>query len=465
MTLKEKLDNIDKIKLKKLEYSKYKTIKEFYNSFIVNLLPSKESVIGIYNLLLTYIEDKENKDNIYYVIRYFSNTKGGKHNFKSIRNGFLTISNDFNYVFSDNSFAHFFFKLALDNYIPKYNEFKEMMNKRLFPLDFGKPLKEVETKSAFILDAKDPLFYKSGYRLSHIFSVGVKYNTFFNHNEEVMDIHEWLKRINITRGEYEDFIYDSNLNTYVRYIDNKDVLKDEEDIKEANEILKAHFLRFLAPFNILLTPTYLDHICLTKVDNNDIGECKELLMYAFYKNIERYDSIYLDYLKRIRVSKNDFLNNLLPLNELEDFVIDIYIGKGIGEIKESNKIIYNEPLKLKRINNNFINGNNKDTNIKINLLAKELISYLLNNDLLSNDLINHLKDKKYSKKHLKCDYPVLIDIKDINNNINNYNKSLYYRNIYKNTYKICSSWDETSRSYLIKWFYKYILLVDYNKNK
>lgn len=164
MTLEYFLNNSNKYKVPKLTNGKATSIAELYENLIKKSLPKGETIIKWHNLLKEYIQQK---DAIFFIRRYAS---APNKQWDLIRRGFLTeYSNGFKYVFCDNYFAHYFYLMALNDFIPNITEFKELIKSRKFPYGYMKTSAE-EPYQAFP-KGKSVNINLSGWKLAHLFSV------------------------------------------------------------------------------------------------------------------------------------------------------------------------------------------------------------------------------------------------------------------------------------------------------
>lgn len=299
MSLSTKLLTLNVPALPKIKTGNDDTIAEFWNDFVVPLLPPKQAVIDMYRLLLRYVEDEDPR--ITYAIRNFANTQGGKKNYITLRRGFLTLSDSYRYFFTDNFFAAYFYKMALDGYVPNYNEFKEAMLSREFPARFGPFDKKYEwKKAAYSIDGKkgkNPGFADAGYKLSHIIDSGKGYLI----NGKTMSVTDWCEEYGFDRGDYDKYALrkDSYGSFYARI--------DPNAPGEARDVLKAQFLRLACPLNHVLTPKVGKNRCHVLGQGvhaklNDIGEMEEFQLYAMAQMKAMYGNVYDDYLSQLMLA-------------------------------------------------------------------------------------------------------------------------------------------------------------------
>lgn len=298
MNLIKKLDTIDLPYIEKLKSGKAETIAEFWNEFIQPNLPNGAIVREWHKLLKRYIIELGNT----YAIRGFNSFPKDKYG--ELRRGFLTKTNqDYSFFYTDNFFAAYFYKMARDNYVPQYNEFVQLINNRKFPARFGLNTAQ-ERELLAVKNGKDPGINKAGYKLAHIFPVGMNYVD----NDKNLNINYILEKY-FPKGNRRDWVCErcDGDEFFVRY------LNVHEDAKK---YLTAHFIRFVHPLNYIMTPKKR---CENNCKCNEIAEYNRLLDFAKLKLSETYADIYNEFLEMIMVGDVPFVN--------ED------IGKEIIDIK------------------------------------------------------------------------------------------------------------------------------------
>lgn len=284
-TLEIKLQDIKKPKIKSLGYGKAETLAELWDNLIEQYLPSEQTVAAWNNLLFKYIND----DGAVFAIRGYNTFP--RHKYDSLRRGFLTNTDKgFSFFYTDNFFAAYFCKMAIDNYCPDYEDFYDLITKRKFPARFGIDT-ENERKLMAINKGKDPGINSAGFKIAHIIPVGKGY--YFG--GKTNGIKEILERY-FPKGERADWKRRTdNTGTYF--------VRELKVADNAKEIIAAHFLRFIHPLNYFLAPKKdleSNHCC------KEIAENNELLKYAQYRFMKKYGQLYFDYLKLIMY--NDQIN-------------------------------------------------------------------------------------------------------------------------------------------------------------
>jgi hypothetical protein len=95
------------------------TIGDFYTDFIEDRLPNPKVVVEWHDMLVDYSQRKE----AIFPVRAGNNKK-------SLRRGWLVrVDDGFSYMFADNGLASYIYKMALDGFCPKVDEFLEFMTK------------------------------------------------------------------------------------------------------------------------------------------------------------------------------------------------------------------------------------------------------------------------------------------------------------------------------------------------
>ena len=183
MKLEEKIKTIRSPLIKDtiglLQSGNSDTIADFFDSFIKPKLPKQEIVKKWHKLLLDYIKDDAN---IGCAIRYGnSDSKAkslcGETGREKLRRGWLTTNTEdgFNYFYADNYLSSFVYKMAIDEFVPSLDEFKEMFNQHKFP--YGFPFhhdKQFESVYVTLPTADQPGFM-GNYKVSHVFDSGRNY--------------------------------------------------------------------------------------------------------------------------------------------------------------------------------------------------------------------------------------------------------------------------------------------------
>ena len=291
-------------------------IADFWEKVVSPMLPHRDRVLKMFNLLKEYVNDPE----AVFAIRTGNTRFQGDP--KTLRRGFLTeFENDpLQYFYTDNDFATIIFKLLYNAaWEINYKDFKDAMLNRVFPVHFNQTCKEERKKAAYNISFKSPGVGESGYKVSHIFDTGTNYD--FG-KDTVLGLSAICHRF-FQLGDYDDWKI-SEKGHYARTIDKK--LPDD-----AIRFLKAHFLRFACPLNYILTPkTRTCQKLGVSIFKNDIGECAELLEYARTEFQKIYGAAYDEYVSML------MLPAIRPISAPGDFRVDITYGINVNHVFDSD---------------------------------------------------------------------------------------------------------------------------------
>lgn len=268
LNIEAELQNISSIRIPKLQAGEQKTIENFYFNCIEPTLPSVSVVEEWQHLLVKYASSK---DAIFFLRR---NASAPNNDWLKIRRGFLTEYHDAGYVFCDNFYAHYIFAMALDDYVPTYEEFKRAISERVFPYGFMVTKEEIPLQA--YRKGSAPGINSAGWKLAHLYSV--------NDRDYSFDYRSIIEST-FPRGEREEWTISPKGNYKSRYI-NRPML----DLERA--ILRAHFLRLSSPLNYFLVPKTKNE---TDALGGNIGECRVLLKYVYAQFSKRYGSLMSEY--------------------------------------------------------------------------------------------------------------------------------------------------------------------------
>ena len=362
MRLEEKLQTIYRPHLPVMGNGSAETIKELWDNFIAkdypndeikSLLPTKETMHGWYEILTRYVEE----DGAIFAIRNFNNwASGSNKDDKTLRRGFLNETDDnYSFFYTDNFFAAYFEKMAIDNYVPEYEEFKSAMMNRKFPARYGHYTHDEDEKAAYPIHgelAKNPQFVvknKKYYKISHIIDAGE--NFYDSERNETLTITDICDRY-CNRGDYSDWKND-NGEYYSRHLTMN---------SEAKKYIVAHFLRFACPLNYILTPSPGHQTLEKKVKRNDIGEMYELHYYVIGKFKERYEDLYEEYLSKL----------MLPPNYFDSMgECDNYENIHIGLRYYSNSIVDDDEEESNQVESTSYVKSKKKVNTKVGKISQD----------------------------------------------------------------------------------------------
>jgi hypothetical protein len=304
MRLVEYLDKIDKIDCIKLCNGCDKTIESFFHNCIQNTLPKKEVIYKWDKLLTQYVNEE---GAIYFIRKYAS---ASNNNWNDIRRGFYTkYNNNFGYVFCDNYFAHYFYIMAINEYVPEYKDFYNTIINRKFPYGFRETKEEIPYRA--FNKGKNIRINSNGWKLAHIFPInGNDYNFDYKTDSKIL----------FPRGNQDDWKHYTDTNYPYRKFDYNITLSDRNK-------MKAHFLRLVHPINYFLVPKISNEVDAT---NNNIGEFNKLLQYIYLYKRNMYNELFKLY--ETNILFNDSYGNI-NINELKNIEINIKYGMNIQKSK------------------------------------------------------------------------------------------------------------------------------------
>ena len=326
MTLTDKLNTIHQPLIQNLPHGRVSSIDELWNNLISKYMPQKEVVLAWHDLIMQYIQS----EHPILALRGYNNAS--KNNYKDLRRGFLTRSDEFSFFYTDNFFAAYFQKMVIDGYVPTLEEFIQAFEERKFPSRFGRNTSEERALLA-IKQGKDPKINQAGFKLAHIIPAGKD----FYYNSKNYGMAEILATF-FPRGERSDWVLKNDAfgDFYER-----DFMVD----KEAKKYAIAHFVRFIHPFNYFLSPK---KNCETNDKCLELAEYQPLLNYAHDFMLKSYGAAYEEFLEVIMVDAKYHKSCF----DVEANYIDIQYGLNIddhdSEDRESEEFLLKEIERLKK---------------------------------------------------------------------------------------------------------------------
>ena len=276
MTLNQYLQNINKVsRVPQLPEDTCSSIGELWDKLISRLLPAREILLQWHKVLMEYVE----RPDAMFVIRGGNNAK--KNEYGRLRRGFLTRTNQgYSFFYTDNFHAAYFLKMAMDGYVPTVDELLKTYNTRQFPSRFGRDTEE-ERKLMAMPRGKDPGFQTAGYKLAHIYNVGMGY---WDNNRDLSLIRD-IVDVYYPYGERNDWkkVTDTNGTHCERFLAVNPF---------ARRYLVAAFLRFVHPFNYFLTPK-------KSCSDLDVSENPLLISFVRNKMQEMCGTAYDEFLSKI----------------------------------------------------------------------------------------------------------------------------------------------------------------------
>ena len=383
-------------------------IPSFFNDIIKFQFKNKEEIKKIHLSLLEYVNSKSP---VFFLRLYGSYSKTKYH---LQRRGFISEYKDNTKLsYCDNTFTLLFAGMKLAGIPYSCKDLEQLFNQNKLIVGFGQVSEEKELSFYTPKGAKRANINAKGWYQAHIKPTGYGYNDisltklFPNPDRELFQIPNNIRQVN-------------------------DVLTNEQV-----EILRAHFLRLIHPFNSFLVPKR-NHI---EYNGNNIGEENELINYvrnflekSFPKEYKEFDLQSIKYI--VPKSNND-----------------------IGEIK------WFENPKNKKSLKKFSHKNEKTETmvhkttekLKVGKLVKSKMEELIEKDLLSDEEINKLQRADYSRQTLHIQYPLLRKARTSDSNkIPRYWAGT--KTIRGNKYFICSEWYEkpsnNDRPHFLNWYRK-----------
>lgn len=250
------------------------SVVDIYTQCVKGNMPKKKVVIGWHNLLKKYINDP---DAVFFIRRYASGRD--KTGTWDIRRGFLTVYNNTSFVFVDNFFAHYFYSMAINGFVPDYDDFKRFVLDRKIPyghrdISLERPHQAYKKGPQYPLNSR-------GWKLSHVFSANGK-DYSFNYRG--------MSATLFPKGKYGDYIIQGSATYPFRRVVG---IVSSSDLQK----IKAHFLRVVHPINYFLTPKV--DLQISSRGIKDIGEYSEMI--TLMKDIlsKKYGRVFTEYQRMI----------------------------------------------------------------------------------------------------------------------------------------------------------------------
>lgn len=362
MALLEKLGNIHKPPVKPMTTGFSETAEDFWKDFILPRLPKKEIALQWHKVLMEYV----NRPNATFALRFYNTAT--KDQYSNLRRGFLTKTDKgYSFFYTDNFHAAYYFKMALDSYVPTVNEIISAHAARKFPARFAWLTSE-EKELAAVPNGRNPGFTTAGYKIAHIHNVGMDYHS----NGCDLSLKDIVEKY-FPRGERDD--WQENADQYGKYF-----IRHLNVSDEARKYLVAEFLRFVHPFNYFLMPKMtgkknLKAIWFSPGGLKDAAEYPPLTLFVGNKFAEIYGQAYEDFLKLIEIDK-EYLSALNAKSQRAfsgDLVLKISYG-----IKPDEKDEFNTPPKVNNDGNSFAPIAKPSSEFPTEIQLKVLKEYLWN---------------------------------------------------------------------------------------
>lgn len=316
------IENVREFPFKKIVDGNSVGVEDFFNQIVKPQFSNNKAIVKTHKALMEYL----NIDGNVFFLRLYGSYP--KDRYFLLRRGFLTkFPNKRKMVFCDNTFSMLFAGLKIAGVSYTSVELKEYLSQRKVLCSFLNTTEERELSFYEREGAINLNLNSKGWYLAHIKPAG---KGFFNRS-----IRDYFP--NPHRNEW-------NLQTKIR--ETKTNLTE----KELN-VLKAHFIRLIHPFNSFLVPKK-NHLLYS---GNNIGEETELLIYTqefikkeFPVEYEEFNKITLEY------DYPDYSNNIHEVSWFKEKVNENSIV-----LKNSKKIVsVKKGFKRKKYK---MNDNNKIT--------------------------------------------------------------------------------------------------------
>ena len=392
-------EKIRNFKFKKLINGSAINIEDFYEKIINEQFENQITIKKIHKTLISYINN--NSPTLF--IRLYGSFKKEKYYLQ--RRGFLTqYPDNTKTVFCDNTFTLIFTGMKLAGISFSEEDLKFFLNQKKLIVGFAQVSNEKELayyspKGAVKFDVNSLGWYQA-----HIYPVGYGF-----YDSSIKYLFP-----NPIRNEY-----DPNLK---KRIMNHNLTESEM------EILKAHFLRLIHPFNSFLIPK-VKHL---SYQGKNLGEEEELILFVKNKVKQMFSSEYDEFEKYAKLGYN-----------LKD------VGTNIKKINWYENII---KLEVKRNLNNqksLINSKKKSNKINIGKYVRETFKSLSSSSKMKQNELDNLQDLVYCKDTFNLSFPVLIKKNLPVKDIKGYNR--YYTKDIVDGYWLCSQWHERHWDKFLKW--------------
>lgn len=444
MALVDEIKNIGKWKkypsdtnLPKLTSGNSDTIEDFWETIVKPYLLKEKVVKAWLEVLYEYIE----REDAVYAIRKFEDKLNNTP--KNLRRGWYNKVKNVNWSFfyTDNYFASYFAKMALNEYVPEEREFYEMMINHTFPARYSMGDYDEELQNAtFKINARNPGIGTRGYKIAHIVNTGENYS----YNGKCYGITEICNKY-FPRGKYE--YWNISVSADKEYPKYREL---PEDSKEGQNLLKAHFLRFACPLNYFFTPLKTK-LVLGQVDiyKNDIAEHDPLLKYVMIQFYKIYKDTYAEYLEKVLYyAPGTAKIKLEDLAKKERKLAKEKIDIGWSIEKKEEKDESKSTPKTKKASTVAIPVTSTGVTIKIGQYARSEFEKRM--PTMSATMISNLTDISYCKKEFSLAFPLLVEV-----GVSSFDKVRYYAadyNIGGKTYRLCKEWYERHRAKIAAWF-------------
>ncbi|MEN8880228.1 MAG: hypothetical protein ABF311_08645 [Polaribacter sp.] len=349
--------------LPKVQNGYAEDVPNFFKSIIKFQFENKEEIRTIHSSLLKYINSKSP---VFFLRLYGSYSKTNYH---LQRRGFLSEYKDkTRLTFCDNTFTLLFTGMKLAGIPYSYEDIDKLFNQRKLIVGFGQVSEEKELSFYTPKGAKRANINAKGWYQAHIKPTGYGYND--------------LSLTKLFPNPIRELFQEQN---NIRQVN--DVLTNEQV-----EILRAHFLRLIHPFNSFLVPKR-NHI---EYNGNNIGEENELINYvrnylekSFPEEYKEFDEKSIKYI----VPESDkIISEIKWFENPKNKPKPIKDNKNLKEKKDSKSFI----TKVENSENEILSEFNIEKSLRA--IGKEIYATILYPEILKNIDIKHYE---ISKKYLK----------------------------------------------------------------
>ena len=303
-----------------------KTIEDFWNLFIEKPMIEKgfiDSAKKCHKILMDYIE----LPNTTFSIRHCS-----KPNYSKCKGWITNTTENYSFVYCDNETAKFYFQKCLEDNFPTAVELKNLYDERKIPFSMSSPYKP-----------GTELLIRGGYKLSHIFDVGINYCP--QSDKESFPYRAGIVKKYFALNSSDNWQKDDK-GFYVRKM--YDVSPDAKDY------LIALFFRYVHPFNYFLSPAikFQSEESRLEYTGNDIGEHEPIKNFVQGKFADYFGKDYEEFLNLIMPPQKKVVE---PISEKEiiDLKFTAYEEKPKSKTKKTkvDKTIHrkDEPKALRKI--------------------------------------------------------------------------------------------------------------------
>jgi uncharacterized protein Smg (DUF494 family) len=389
--------NLKSFKHKKVIDGNAVGVIDFYKKVIEDQFKNIECIEQQHDSIIRYI----NEASPTFFIRLYGSFKRSDYNLQ--RRGFLTqYLNGTKTVFCDNTFTLIFSGMKLAGIPYTCGDLDSLLNQKKLIVGFAqvsqeKTLSYYSTKDAIRFDLNTLGWYQA-----HIHPVGKGYNG--------LSLKNYFP--NPDRSEY-------NLTSKKRILD-YNLSQLELDV------LKAHFIRLIHPFNSFLVPkkSHLEY------EGSNIGEESELINYVKDRIKEAFPKSYSEF-ESYSLLENE--NSVMPkrLNNIRWFSKKRIDNKVEKSVVQSKKIV------------------NSTNDLKIGKYVQKSFKKLFDEGKLTNDEILNLQKSDYCKRVFNAGFEVLR--KSSRSKLDHLGRPRYYAKEITPNYWLSSQWYENQRELFLKW--------------